>query len=618
MPSSRQPRPSTPTRVNLSNNPDIRTLNDFLGVPVAHNNDTRRRRSRDRAARSRRQHRRITGYHNVFDELSPPDYDVFGIPSLTEATALPPVYDCTVEAADVLEVIWERNSPFQPAQMSPWQSIHVSLQGTLLTMSNAKTHGLLTPAWKRGRPTGEAGRRIRGYTLQHAEVGLASDHKKVEMVPKSPIAQLLPESALKQLQESDPSQFDIVYNYIARLRVEGDQILLRFKDSEHRSNWIDKICAAIDIAPPLEVRSEPRNHTLPRRRRRQERQRIVIRTNAAGLGLAPANLIAEQERILREHYPQLLRHTQQPPQPQHEEPPASPREPDDPVEETPDADNTADPENDQEPVHYYAELAFTFIREPSADDNSPSSLNPNAQQTRGSGTRSNDSSPPSSPNPDLPTPIPRPLLPTRHITETKLLPRHPRDPVREARYRRRCMPMLVHNSRYAQNIMHKGKRKVIDWKAKKLISWPASPPSYHDALYSRSDVTNASDAAERDREQDREREREGLPPGAGHAVMRLRGFLRRHGSSGELDCEVAEEGGGGGGGGAEANVTGTAVTTTESSSSGDDKSLALKGRAGNSVTFGRKLRERFGGGRRVSAEATGRVSSSVGFSEEGV
>ena len=100
--------------------------------------------------------------------------------------------------------------------------------------------------------------------------------------------------------------------------------------------------------------------------------------------------------------------------------------------------------------------------------------------------------------------------------------------------------MLVHNSRYAQNvIIHKGKRKVIDWHNRKLVLWPAEPPSYHDVLYGPARMDPTKDGEEGVKEA-RERARENLPPGAGNAVMRLRGLLRRHASSGEMDVNHSD------------------------------------------------------------------------------
>ena len=665
-------RSTAPSRVMLSQNPDIRTLEDFLGGGGRSTNrqpsDRRRRSSRERSSRSRRQHRRITGYHNVFDELSPPDYDVFGSLSEEAATAEPPDYECTVEAEDVMEVIWERNSPFQPPQMNPWQTVHVELRGTLLQISNAKTHGLLAPAGKRGMPTGEAGRRIRSYTLQHAEVGLASDHKKVEMIPKSPIAQLLPDTALKQLQESDPSQFDIVYNYIARVRVESEQVLLRFRDSEQRSSWVDKICAAIDIAMPLECRSEPRNHTLPRRRRRHEGHRIEIRTTTTGQGVVSASLVAEQERILREHYPHLIQTVRPDNQQPQESEPRSPRERHNGTEGA-DGENDGEDENDnvndnepeQEPDPDYGDLDLAFMRDPTAgndpdDDDDPPRATENLTYN---GNDSNSSSHHGSPNVDsvgdLWTEIRLTRVPqsARNRTDRKWHPRVPRnDALRDARYRRRCMPMLVHNSRYATNvIIHKGKRKVIDWNNKKLVPWPASPPSYHDVLYGPAKTDPAKPGEDGEAEAQR-RAGENLPPGAGNAVMRLRGLLRRHASSGEMEVNPLVSASGqssnhrrqrqrkgtpsaprSSGDGADtaqvdtntsapsnaesADSTPSATTvnsntTAECSSSGDDQSVSspalnfmdpnVNTKASNSTAFSKKLKQRFG--RRAVSETT--------------
>ena len=517
---------------------------------------------RDRVPRSRRQHRRITGYHNAFDESCPPDYFRIESPSPAHNSTALPAYDCTIHAADILEIMWEKTNPFQPAQTTAWQSVHVELRGTLLQISNAKIHGLLTPAWKRGKATGEAGRRIRSYTLQHGEVGLASDHKKIEMVPKSPIAQLLPESALRQLQESDPSQFEIVYNYIARVRLESDQILLRFQNSEQRTNWVDNICAAIDIAPPLEARSEPRNHTLPRRRRHHDAQRFAI-GSSHGQSVAPANVIAEQEQILREHYPHFSHRIGAEQERRYEEPPGPHSEPSHGEETTEAQELEQAVEPDVEPDPDYQDLDITFMRDlmPDIDteDNerhlsgvpnvpappgsrqmtdqqsSPSRLCLGIQGVTALHTSSHNPSntaPPSLNNSSLrAAPQSSQLDRYVHDENRKYRTRHPRpDPSRDARYRRRCMPILVHNSRYATNIiMHKGKRKVIDWQNKKLVSWPAAPPTYHDFLYGYlpEHTTDPRDQ--------RESYTENILPGTGNAISWLREVLRQRVSFEELD-----------------------------------------------------------------------------------
>ncbi|KAL9061476.1 MAG: hypothetical protein Q9162_000007 [Coniocarpon cinnabarinum] len=524
-----------------------------------------RERSRNRTSRARRQHRRITGYHNFFDELAPPDYDICAGPSPPAVTAPPPEYECSVEASDVVEIVWERTSPFHPVQVASWQNVHIALRGTLLQVSNAKTHGLLTPAWKRGQPTGEPGRKIKSYTLQHAEIGLASDHRRVEMVPKSPIAQLLPESALKQLQVSDPSQFDIVYNYIARLRVESEQILLRFQSNEQRMTWIEKICAAIDIAPPLEARGEPKNFTLPRRRRRQEAPRIVIRTNNTHAS-ASTSLVAEQERILRQHYPHLLSGVQPDAQEHRSSPTDSPDTPQDNDDDESRQDEGQQQEPDNEPDPDYQDLDLAFMRDPMAENdpedeerhlsqmsNIFSSIGQREAVERQSATTGNDM--------DFSGPVvlhgESPRLSNLSFDQLgvglyhghnqsvanfstqehrKSAPRSSRrDALRDARYRRRCMPMLVHNSRYASNvIMHKGKRKVIDWHNKKLVPWPAEPPSYQKVLYSNASMEPSNRKCEQPVDAE---SRDNLPPGAANAVLRFRNLLRRQVSSVEMARE---------------------------------------------------------------------------------
>lgn len=52
--------------------------------------------------------------------------------------------------------------------------------------------------------------------------------------------------------------------YVIRLRVEADQFLLSCVELGTFVRWLDKIYAAIDIAPPLDERGFPRDQSIPR------------------------------------------------------------------------------------------------------------------------------------------------------------------------------------------------------------------------------------------------------------------------------------------------------------------------------------------------------------------
>jgi hypothetical protein len=218
-------------------------------------------------------------------------------------TALPPAYSCSVEMSGVLGVRQELSSPFQVSGCRDWYDAFVVLQGTQLSIYRVKYPGLLS---KSRKPT--KGRFIQSYTLQHAEVGVASDFRKTALIPKSPLAHLIPASTRQKLYETDPHMFEPVREHVIRLRLETEQFLICPTSQESMLNWIESLCAAIDISSPLEDRSEPRYRSLPRRSRRQ---RIL---DSAQLGENIENLssleagrriIAQQEQIIRQLYPHL-------------------------------------------------------------------------------------------------------------------------------------------------------------------------------------------------------------------------------------------------------------------------------------------------------------------------
>lgn len=192
---------------------------------------------------------------------------------------------------------------FEVARSREWSDVYAVLRGTQLSLHRVKSPGILS---KSRAPS--AGRLIRTFSLQHAEVGVASDFRKSALIPKSPFAHLVPASARAKLYESDPHLFEPVREYVLRLRLETEQFLLCASSAEELLSWSEKLCAAIDISPPIEDRSEPRYRSLPRRSRRQ---RVL---DGAQLGENMENLpnlevgrriIAEQEAIIRELYPNL-------------------------------------------------------------------------------------------------------------------------------------------------------------------------------------------------------------------------------------------------------------------------------------------------------------------------
>ena len=272
------------------------------------------------------------GYHNTFHTheppvlTSPPSYACatssqtltwLNTKAVAEKRALrsaraPPAYTCTVEFEGIMGIKQELCSVFEVARTREWNDVYVVLRGTQLTIHRLKSPGMLS---KSRTPT--AGKVVKTYTLQHAEVGVAADFKKSPLIPKSPFAHLVPASARSKLYETDPHLFEPVREHALRLRLETEQFLLCANSQEEMLSWVEQLCAAIDISSPLEDRSEPRYRSLPRRSRRQR----ILDGSRLGESLehlstvdAGRRLIAEQEAIIRQLFPHLANTASQEPQ----------------------------------------------------------------------------------------------------------------------------------------------------------------------------------------------------------------------------------------------------------------------------------------------------------------
>lgn len=412
---------------------------------------TQGRRSRSSNPTGSQQPPPTYGYHNTFHTHAqlpqgpPPSYARAMDPKtvkyleekartekdLASTTALPPAYTCTVQLSGALGMKQELSSPFSVAGNRDWYEAFVVLQGTQLHIHRAKNPGLLS---KNRAPT--AGKLLRSYTLQHAEVGIALDFKKTGLIPKSPFAHLVPASARAKLFESDPQLFEPVREHVLRLRLETEQFLLCAPSAESMLVWLESLCAAVDISSPIEDRSEPRYRSLPRRNRRQ---RLL---DSAQLGLGDSNIenlssleagrriIAQQEQIIRQLYPHL----------------AASREP-----------GTTHPT----PSPAAAELEIDdFDPEDVRFPTSRSAARLSASQQE-EGSEGSDR-PESSSSED-------------RKTADRLRPTH----AQTLRYRRRCAPVLLASSpRVSDVVFCEGKRMRISVKERSLIEYTAHPPRY--------------------------------------------------------------------------------------------------------------------------------------------
>ena len=89
---------------------------------------------------------------------------------VADSTPLPPPYTCTVQMSGVLGLKLELLSPFQASGSRDWCEVFVVLQGTQLSLHRVKNASIWS---KKSEPS--AGKLLNSYTLQHAEVGVASD-----------------------------------------------------------------------------------------------------------------------------------------------------------------------------------------------------------------------------------------------------------------------------------------------------------------------------------------------------------------------------------------------------------------------------------------------------------
>ncbi|KAF2192671.1 hypothetical protein K469DRAFT_468656, partial [Zopfia rhizophila CBS 207.26] len=401
------------------------------------------------------------GYHNTFHqhaqsaaEAPPPTYacatsqrTIARLTAKAQAEAaalfdpLPP-YTCTVEIEGTLGMKQEFVSPFQVSGSREWNNAYVVLRGTHLSIYRLKHPHFLSKSRTPG-----PGRLIRAFTLQHAEIGLASDFKKTPLTPKSPIAHLVPASARRRLYETDPHLFEQLREHAIRLRLETEQFLLCCETQEEMLEWIEKLCAAVDISPPLDDRSDPRYRSLPRRSRRQrllDGRRVADNLENLTNMEAGRRIIAEQELIIRQLYPHLAASNTtseraEQGQESHEiSAPSGDAEADD-----------YDPADARFPGSHHPGSSSPMIRTTSRQDDAHSE---HARPSTNASTSSAD---------------------------LKNAPPHRHTPSQALRYRRRCAPILLASSPRVSDVVYsQGQRMRIDLKNRILVEYSSLPPRY--------------------------------------------------------------------------------------------------------------------------------------------
>jgi hypothetical protein len=404
---------------------------------------------------STRPPKRAQSYFNSFQTTCTPTQD--DPPTYAAATRQRPVsrrdthagrealpsYSCSVSAGATMLVNMESVSPLHNVQQSEWRDVFVEVRGTLLNFHRVKD----------GRPY----RLLRSYTLQHAEVGLAPDAYHTVLAPNSRLAHLIPSSARQKAFRKDPQLFRAEEQFILRLRVETDQILLAHKCEDKILEMLHAIGAGIDLAPAIDERSISKQCTVPRRRRRPATQAVTDINSAA--------VIAEQERILQQMYPSLARETNE-----HSETMTQTHS---------SASGTPSREDD--------EIDISAIRE-DFSDLAPTSTNSSSL----SPTQSNISRPAysrtttaSSTSSDHQQQMVYQTAPTNFNSQGKWAPPHLRTSAQIRRYVRRCAPLLTLDAVRASDIVIcNGKRMRINWREERLEHWRLQPPTYaaHDFL----------------------------------------------------------------------------------------------------------------------------------------
>ncbi|KAH7052213.1 hypothetical protein B0J12DRAFT_572472 [Macrophomina phaseolina] len=397
------------------------------------------------------------GYHNTFHTHSqpadpaaqPPAYTPRNLEQIPARDALPS-YSCSVLFEGPLGFKPEYTNIFdKPGPRDrQWQDVYVILRGTQLHIHRLKTS--LFSKSKKPAP----GRLIRTYSLQHAELGLALDFKKTELTPKSPLAKLVPLNARQAVYQTDPHLFWPVREHVMRLRLETDQFLLCAPEQEGMLDWIEQLCAAVDISPPLEDRSEPRYRSLPRRGRRQ-RQLDGRTTRQDAIDLSARRLLAEQERIIRTLYPNLARNSED----EQSEQPAS----------------TGAADADAEDLDA-ADMLFPGRPLSPRPGNLSNSSTQNMDYTLEHATTRRSS-------------VASPLEQAASASGKYPFAEHPQPSASSiVRYRRRCAPVLLASSPRASDVMYcDGIRLRINARKQMVTEFTESPPHYSSHRFTQGD-----------------------------------------------------------------------------------------------------------------------------------
>lgn len=344
-----------------------------------------------------------------------------------------PEYSCAINAEAKVLYQLESVNPLHGICLGEWREVYMVLCGTQLSLYRVKDGG--------------RGKLLRAYTLQHAEVGLAIDTQHIVLIPQTRLASLIPGPARRRAWQKDPSLFRVVRQHILRLRVETDQILLADPCEDVIRELIQTISAGIDVAPAIDERSFPKQFTVPRRRRR------AARTRASGDFHDP-EVLAEQERILRDMYPTFAQHH-------------------------PALRAAAPLDRDDAGAH----APHTPTREATREEDEVDLAAMRDEVVAGHAHALSTSSAAATPHAPAPRHMTDDMMyatsPANFTAAGKWAPPQTWTAAQVQRYARRCLPVLPIDAVRASDILvcH-GKRVRINWRMELLEEWELSPPSY--------------------------------------------------------------------------------------------------------------------------------------------
>lgn len=323
-----------------------------------------------------------------------------------------------------------------------WKEVYAEVRGTLLVLYRLKDK--------------QRGRVLRSYTLQHAEIGLAPDSEHTVLIPQTRLAHLVPPFSREKAWRRDKKMYKAEPQHIVRLRVESDQFLLANSSEDMVHDFIEALSAAIDISHPIDERSQAKQCTMPRRRRRPRPQ-----PEEATNDFNDPAFLAEQERIMRQHFPGLMEGSMVPaidstPVTAEQTGGAAAMSP------TGRTQSQSTPREDEE-------LDLSLLAEDGASPGpySGSELRPVVSRITTASTVVEDPIREAS------------IVPSNVDADGKWAPPHNRSAAQAQRYIRRCLPLLNSDAIRASDVLiYQGRRVKINWRMLSLENWELLPPSY--------------------------------------------------------------------------------------------------------------------------------------------